>query len=110
MAVYTTTNMNGTIGPNTGAATIVTLPGPHSIIEVAIVGTGNARIQKNATAATDLNATTNSFIVGDSGYRLVLPEQGGPSGGPLNTVGIYADDGSGSGLTYAINLIKAGKS
>ncbi len=104
MAVAPTTNMNGTIGSSTSNATIVTLPGPHTIVEVSISGTGGARIKKNATTAAELNSTTDTSIVGDSGYRLVLPEVGDP----ISTLAIYANNGE-TGLTYDINLIKSGR-
>ncbi len=104
MAVAPTTNMNGTIGSSTTNATIVTLPGPHTIVEVAISGTGGARIKKNATTAAELSATLDTSIVGDSGYRLVLPEVGRA----LTSIAIYANNNE-ADLTYDINLIKSGR-
>ncbi len=104
MGLALTNDMNGSVGDTPANATIVTLPGPHTIVEVAISGTGGARMLKNATTLAELNATTNTSIVGDSGYRLVLPEVGRP----LTSLAIYANDGE-TGLTYDINLIKSGR-
>ena len=107
MALTVTSNLNGNVGTASAVATQIVLSTASSAVELAISGTGGARVAKGSTKvpAPTLNATTDRSVLAGSGYRLLLAE---PGSGGITSIFVYAN--AGETLTYDISIPKSGVS
>ena len=107
MAITVTANLNGNVGANAAGATQINLPTVSQAVEIAISGSGGARVAKGSprVPAPVLGATTDNSILAGSGYHPLLAE---PGSGGISSIFVYANNGE--TLTYDISIIKSGVS